>query len=189
MPIVLTDKSGLDPLYVIVVGAVTGGPFQMGEIVTDESGGSATVMMVVGSNVTIGLANQEFTVNDTLTGGTSGATANINSTSGGKYRMETINSPGQVLLVKYAKGDETHITIDYLAEFDSIFEGEQFYISERSSTNIMVNHAVKMDASANRIIAVAMPQTAKYVIFEIALVGGTTGTVTIGGRIDVNPRR
>lgn len=106
---------------IIVHGAVTGGPFQVAEIVTGgTSGQSGTVTAVAVDNlsITYTVNHNDFTVGETITGGTSGATAVVTTVDTGSHVFHVRDRGAVVMQVGQNSGDQavraTHRYIPYV---------------------------------------------------------------------------
>ena len=102
----LTFTCDGDPL-VLAHGAVTGGPFAVGEVVTGgTSSASATVTKVNAASLELGLASGTFVDAELLTGGTSGATATTNAAPTGGAADKTVKA--------YSSSDEGYALAQFV---------------------------------------------------------------------------
>lgn len=106
---------------IIEHGAVTGGPFQVAEIITDSiSGTVGTVTAVEGGalTVTYTVNHDDFVVGGTITGGTSGATATISTVGTGSTVFHDRDNGAVILQVGQSNGDRaariSHIYTPYV---------------------------------------------------------------------------
>jgi hypothetical protein len=93
---------------IIEHGAVTGGPFQVGETITGGTSGTIATITVVdvgGLNISYFVNHNDFENGETITGGTSGATAAITSYDTGSHVYHDRNKAAVVLQVGNVAGD------------------------------------------------------------------------------------
>ncbi len=94
---------------IIVHGTVTGGPFQVAEIITGGTSGQVgTVTAVAGDNlsITYNVNHNDFILTETITGGTSGATAAVTTVNTGSHVSHDRDRGGVILQVGAASGDQ-----------------------------------------------------------------------------------
>lgn len=106
---------------IIVHGAVTGGPFQVGEIITGGTSGTlatVTVVDVGGLSVSYTVNHNDFVDGETITGGTSGATAAITSSNTGSDVWHNRDTAAVILQVGDVAADsairQTHRYFSYI---------------------------------------------------------------------------
>jgi len=94
---------------VIVHGAVTGGPFVAGEIITGGTSGSVgniSAVNSIASTITYSVNHNDFIVGETITGGTSGATAAVISFDTGSHILYDRNTASVILQCGAIAGDQ-----------------------------------------------------------------------------------
>lgn len=127
--------------YIVTHGAVTGGPFVVGEEVTSAGTGVGTVLAVGAGSLVMVVTAGTFANTELLTGGTSNATATssaaqvwnpgvilvqddadaVTYTAGTDYQVNTLlkdNTIGRILFLEsgtIVEGDEIHVTYNYKA--------------------------------------------------------------------------
>lgn len=106
---------------IIVHGAVTGGPFQVAEIITGGTSGTVgTVSAVDGGALTVDYTvnHNDFVDGETITGGTSGATAAITTHDTGSHISHNRDEGSVLLQVGQNSGDsairQSHRYIPYI---------------------------------------------------------------------------
>jgi hypothetical protein len=104
---------------IIVHGAVTGGPFQVGETITGGTSGTIGTVTIVGvGSLTYGVNHNDFTDGETITGGTSGATTTVTSSNTGSDAFHTRDTASVTLQAGDTAGDaatrQTHRYFSYV---------------------------------------------------------------------------
>ncbi len=93
---------------IIVHGSVTGGPFQVAEVITGGTSGTVGTVTIVNGGaltVTYTVNHDDFEVGETITGGTSGATATINTVGTGSTITFDRDNAAVILQVGASSGD------------------------------------------------------------------------------------
>jgi len=104
---------------IIEHGAVTGGPFQVGETITGGTSGIEGTVTVVGAgSLTYDVNHNDFEDGETITGGTSGATATITTHNTGSDAYHTRDTASVTLVAGDSAGDsasrQTHRYFSYV---------------------------------------------------------------------------
>lgn len=129
---------------IIVHGAVTGGPYQVGETVTDSvTGQQGTVTAVAGDNlsITYTVNHNDFAPGSTLTGGTSGATSVITSINTGSH-VSHDRDLGSVLLKRGANTNDQAVRSSH--RYLPYIPGKATTISETFLFNVATTSSVRL---------------------------------------------